>query len=184
MKALIIYDGSEASQRSLKTASQDAYARQKKIGKSPVKFEALISAFEFMPQDDQTLRWNSVNNRNLELVGACLESKGAFDQIKTKYIQYQGNPTDIVIELAKLYGADSIYLPNTEFEEFSPQKPGLLKWLGLVKPTPVNPFSTVDIITSQLLKKTSCKVIITDAQGLFMKFSYYHTNANAILQKV
>jgi|GEM_PF-2463624 len=184
MKALIIFDGSEASRLSLETACQDAYIRQQKNAQSQESFEAVVVAFEFTPQDDQALSWNSEKKRYLEQVGAFLKCKGAFDQIKTRYIQYQGNPTEIVIELANTQGVDSIYLIDNELEKVSPKKPKILERLGLVKPLPVATFSAVKIETLRLLKETSCKIIITDAQGLFMRFSYHNTNPNPVLYRV
>jgi hypothetical protein len=181
MKYLILFDGSSLSWRILETACRDAESILDDT-KPPV--EVLVLAF--LDQIAGRTLANSILAAQNLLAKAVsrLECCGAFSKIEAEVIQsYQLELTSVVINRAKEWQADSIYmavaatpplpLPTTRFN-----------WLGKLFGRPASPTEVVEnwpevapltseqLRVNQLLSQTKCRVVLIDRAGMALRLHY------------
>lgn len=193
MRAIILFDGSCTSQLSLKAACHDAYqVWHTKHGQPSQAMEALVITFEAVSVAD-LMQPDSIRSQGharllLEQAVNTLEGYGEFDKISGEVIHCsQAELTQVVIDRAREWQADSVYLPLKSKQPIlpasvKPSKSGWLRRLGIgakiekqpqiLEANPKETLSTSEVEIRQLMEQAHCRIVLTDAEGVTMKLHY------------
>jgi hypothetical protein len=193
MRAIILFDGSRNSQLSLQAACHDAYRQWHAAQDQPsLPVEALVITFEALTTANMVNSdpFQSKTHSHLLLEQAInnLEACGEFDKIIGEMIRCsQTELTEVLIDRAKEWKADSIYLPLKSKQPIlatsvKPPKVGWLHRLGLrTRPQPEaqifesdprETLSTSQIEITKLMEQAQCRIALTDNEGITMKLHY------------
>lgn len=194
MKAIILYDGTDSGLLSVQTACRDALAvrLQEQTSEKPTN-QLLVLLFEALepPSAKKTINEVAIGDRaakSLEQALAIIEDSVSFTKVASELVMC--NPadfTEVLINRAKEWQADSLYLAlgkNSSpysLEAATSPKPKKLGWLVRLgfRPKAVAKdnqsqeplISNRELDVTQLLKKTGCRLVLTDNEGLTMRLS-------------
>lgn len=193
MRAIILFDGSRNSQLSLQAACHDAYQQWYVAQDQPSPpVEALVITFEALTTanlaNSDPFQSKTHFHFLLEQAISNLEACGEFDKISGEVIHCsQAELTEVLIDRAKEWQADSIYLPlksNQPILAISIKLPkrGWLYRLGLrtmpqtqpqtLEPDSQGTLSTSEVEITRLMEQAHCRIALTDTEGITMKLHY------------
>jgi hypothetical protein len=177
MRALVFFNGSLASRESLNQACLEINKLAHKTPR-PENFEGLLVVPEYRVIDEGMNKVLEDKSARLLTYGVSrLECCVGFDHVYGLIIKYQDNITRGLIELSIREKVDQLYLPYASHEV----KPAQEKRKGFfnlfkhtqIKAEPDSLDKTTQINFSDLLRGTTCRLILSDENGQVMKINYF-----------